>query len=109
MELKSYGASTGQVGDFIAEKAGALGMPETWTWHHLDMALTKALPNSKVNDMEGVFKWLGIRKKAGLPYHIHTDVHGRVDRIIFAMEGAQDICWTGPPGCDSRFLTLRTG
>mmetsp|Transcript_1623 Transcript_1623/g.7190 ORF Transcript_1623/g.7190 Transcript_1623/m.7190 type:complete len:763 (+) Transcript_1623:2949-5237(+) len=91
VELKSYGASTGQVLDYLSAKATAGGIPETWTWHHLNRALLKALPESKVNDMEGVVEWLGDRQKEGLPYHIHTDAHGRVDRIFYAMEGAQEM------------------
>jgi len=91
VELKSYGASTGSVLDFITEKAQARGTPVTWRWDHLDRALSKALPGSKVNDMEGVVKWLGERQKKGLPYHIHTDAANRVDRIFYAMEGAQDM------------------
>ena len=92
VRLKSTGMTTGRVQDVLFFESRRDNIPITWTWHHLDRALTKALPDCKVNDMAGVLRWLCQQQdRHGLPYHINTDVHDRVNMIFYTVEGSQQV------------------
>ena len=92
MRLKGTGMTTGRVQDVLLYESRKDGIPVTWTWHNLDRALTKALPDSKVNDMAGVLRWSAHQQsKHGAKYHINTDVNDRITMVFYTVEGSQEV------------------